>query len=212
MVMPARLAVGFDLDLTLLDSRPGIRKSMHALSAETGVAIDAELVIGRLGPKLEDELAEWFPPDDVPTMCERYRAYYYVHCVDGGTLLLPGARESIDAVRARGGRVLAITAKSEPLSKRCLDEVGVEVDVIVGHVHGDEKRDALIEHAATAFVGDTIADVRAAVDAGVHAVGVATGMHSVDELTAAGATIAMRSLADFPAWLARVSPLDSRPA
>jgi phosphoglycolate phosphatase len=205
------VVIGFDLDMTLLDSRPGIRLSLGALSAETGVPIDADVVIGRLGPKLEDELAHWFPIEDVPAMCARYRAHYYEHCVDGGTFLLPGARASVEAVHARGGRVLAVTAKSEPLSKRCLDEVGLRADVIVGHVHGDEKRDALIEHGATAYVGDTIADVRAAVDAGVHAIGVATGMHDVDELTAAGATIVMRSLEEFPAWLARVEPLGSRP-
>ena len=107
--MPARPVVGFDLDMTLLDSRPGIRLSMQALAAETGVGIDAELVLSRLGPKLDNELAQWFPIDDVPAMCDRYRAHYYNHCVDGGTLLLPGARESVDAVRQRGGRVLAIT-------------------------------------------------------------------------------------------------------
>ena len=83
--------------------------------------------------------------------------------------------------------------------------------MIVGYVHGDEKRDALVEHNATAYVGDTIADVRAAADAGVNAIGVATGMHNANELTAAGATIVMRSLEEFPAWLARVAPRDSQP-
>jgi phosphoglycolate phosphatase len=207
--MASDLVIGFDLDMTLLDSRPGIRKSMQVLAAETGVDIDAELVLSRLGPKIDVELAQWFPSEDVPAMCDRYRAHYYEHCVDGGTLLLPGARESVEAVRARDGRVLAITAKSERLSKRCLDEVGIEVDAIVGYVHGDEKRDALIEHNATGYVGDTIADVRAAVDAGVHAIGVATGMHNVAELRAAGATVVMQSLEEFSAWLARVAPLDS---
>src|SRR5689334_7543536 len=105
--MPDPLVVGFDLDMTLLDSRPGIRLSLNALSTETGVPIDADVVIGRLGPKLEHELAHWFPLEDVPAMCERYRAHYYDLCVDGGTLLLPGARESVEAVHARGARVLA---------------------------------------------------------------------------------------------------------
>jgi phosphoglycolate phosphatase len=209
--MPHAPVVGFDLDMTLLDTRPGIRLSMNALSAETGVPIDADVVIGRLGPKLEDELGNWFPIEDVPAMCTRYRDHYYELCVDGGTLLLPGARESVEAVHALGGVVLAVTAKAELHSKRCLDEVGLHADVIIGHVHGDEKRDALIEHNATAYVGDTIADVRAAVGARVHAIGVATGMHSVEELTAAGATVVMRSLEEFPAWLARVAPLDSHP-
>jgi phosphoglycolate phosphatase len=55
--------VGFDLDMTLVDSRPGIRASFEALSAETGVDIDVDMILSRLGPKLESELARWFPPD-----------------------------------------------------------------------------------------------------------------------------------------------------
>ena len=33
--------VGFDLDMTLIDSRPGIAATYQELSARTGVAIDA---------------------------------------------------------------------------------------------------------------------------------------------------------------------------
>ena len=46
---------------------------------------------------------------------------------------------------------------------------------MVGHVHGDEKRDALVEHAAGIYVGDTITDVKSALDASAIAVGVTTG-------------------------------------
>jgi phosphoglycolate phosphatase len=196
------LTVGFDLDMTLIDSRPGIRKSMDALSAETGVFIDADIVIGRLGPKLEDELAHWFDAGVVAEMAQRYRALYHDFCVDGGTLLLPGARESVDAVRARSGRILAVTAKSEPLAWRCLEEVKIVVDDVVGHVHGDEKRDALVAEDATIYVGDTIADVRAGLDAGIVAVGVATGMHNTEQLAHAGATVVFETLEAFPDWLA----------
>jgi phosphoglycolate phosphatase len=196
------LVVGFDIDMTLVDSRPGIRKSLSALSAQTGVFIDVDLVVGRLGQKLEDELAEWYGRDGVDEIARQYRAFYYDFCVDGGTLAFAGARESVQAVRARNGRVLAITAKTEPLSQRCLEEVGIDVDGIVGHVHGDEKRDALIAERATIYVGDTIADVRAGVDAGILTVGVATGMHNARQLSEAGATVAMESLEEFPAWLA----------
>lgn len=196
------LTVGFDLDMTLVDSRPGIRKSMEALSAETGMFIDPDVVCSRLGPKLERELAHWFPPEDVDAMADRYRALYHEFCVAGGTLAFAGARESVQAVRGRGGRVLAITAKSESASWRCLGEVGIEVDAVVGYVHGDEKRDAIVAHNATIYVGDTIADVRAGVDAGVVAVGVATGMHDATQLAAAGATVVMQTLEEFPGWLA----------
>ena len=195
------LVVGFDLDMTLLDSRPGIRKSLDALSEESGTFIDTELVLCRLGPKLEDELAEWFPAAEVDTMAARYREIYLEHCVNGGTLAFAGARESVDAVRARGGRVIAITAKAERSSWRCLEEVAIAVDAVVGHVHGDEKRDAIVAHDVSIYVGDTIADVRAGVDAGITSVGVTTGMHDAAQLTAAGAHIVFPTLEPFPEWL-----------
>ena len=55
--------VGFDLDMTLIDSRPAILASFAALAEDTGTAIDLAAVDSRLGIKLEDELVFWYPPD-----------------------------------------------------------------------------------------------------------------------------------------------------
>jgi phosphoglycolate phosphatase len=196
------MTVGFDLDMTLVDSRPGIRLSMDALTQETGTRIDVDVVIGRLGPKLEWEMAQWFPADQVAHACKRYRAHYWNYCVGGGTILLPGARAAVDAVRKDGGRVLIVTAKSESLAHRCLKTVGVRADVVVGHVYGDEKRDALLAHDAAIYVGDTVTDVKSALDASATAVGVTTGPDDARALREAGAHVVLDSLEDFPAWLA----------
>ncbi len=199
------LTVGFDLDMTLVDSSPGIRASMNALSEETGVPIDVDVVIARLGPKLEWELAQWFPAEQVDQMSERYRWHYWEYCVGSGTVLLPGARESMDAVRAHDGRAVIVTAKPERLAYRCLETVGLHADAVVGHVHGDEKRDALREHAAGIYVGDTVTDIRSALDASAIAVGVTTGPDDARKLIAAGADVVLDTLDDFPRWLSTVS-------
>jgi phosphoglycolate phosphatase len=199
------LIVGFDLDLTLVDSRPGIRASMTRLARESGVAIDVDVVISRLGPKLEWELAQWFPADRVDAMATRYRELYWDDCTGDGTRLMPGARDAVDAVRARSGRVVIVTAKSAPLALRCLASVGVDADAVIGYVHGDEKRDALIEHGVGVYVGDTIADVRAAIGASALAVAVATGPDDSRSLVAAEADLVLDSLVDFPAWLGTVA-------
>jgi phosphoglycolate phosphatase len=199
------LTVGFDLDMTLVDTRPGIRASMQALADETGVPIDVDLVLTRLGPKLEWEIAQWFPTGEVEQMSERYRAHEWEHCVGDGTLLLPGARAAVDAVRARGGRVLVVTAKSESLALRCIDAVHLESDAVVGHVFGDEKRDALVEHLAGIYVGDTVTDIESAIGASAIAVGVTTGPDNARALLTAGADIVLDSLDEFPAWLATIS-------
>jgi phosphoglycolate phosphatase len=199
------LTVGFDLDMTLVDSRPGIVASMDALSRETGVAIDSGVTIARLGPKLEWELAQWFPADQVEHACERYRAYYWDNCTGDGTLLLAGADAAIEAVRTRGGRVVVVTAKSEPLAHRCLATVGIAVDAVVGHAHGDEKRDAILAYDASVYVGDTVTDVRSACDAAATAVGVTTGPDDAATLLEAGAHIVLDSLEQFPDWLASIT-------
>ena len=51
------LMVGFDFDMTLVDSRPGIAACFRALTERTGVPVDAELAVSRLGPPLRTEIA-----------------------------------------------------------------------------------------------------------------------------------------------------------
>ena len=192
--------VGFDLDMTLVDSRPGIRASFAALIAETGVHIDIETAVGRLGPPLEVELADWVEPDRIADLAQRYRAHYVVLGVPG-TTLLPGAREAVEAVRARGGRSVVVTAKEERSARACLAHVGLPVDVVVGLRYGDGKVAALREHGATIYVGDTVTDVESGRAAGVAAIAVATGPHRAVDLAAAGAAAVFDSLVAFPAWL-----------
>ena len=191
------LVVGFDLDMTLIDSRPGIHATLVALAQERETFIDADLVVTRLGPKLEDELANWLPPDAVDVAADRYRALYAEIGVDG-TSLLPGAADALDAVARAGGRTIVVTAKFEPNAVACLVHVGVTVDRVYGWRHGPEKGVTLTEEAASIYVGDTTSDVAGARAAGALAVGVATGPHGPDELRAAGADVVLASLQEFP--------------
>ena len=75
--------VGFDLDMTLVDSRPGIADVMTRLAAESGADIDVDAVVARLGPPLEQELANRFPADRIPAMAARYRELYADYGVPG---------------------------------------------------------------------------------------------------------------------------------
>lgn len=195
------LTVGFDLDMTLIDSRPGIKAAFLAFSAETGTFIDADLAVSRLGPPLEQEIAHWFPADEVAAMADRYREIYPTHAIRP-TLAMPGARESIDAIRALGGRTMVVTAKYEPNAKLHLTHLGIEPDVIVGGLWAEAKAEALREHGAGVYVGDHTGDVRGAQAANAVSVGVTTGPCDEAELRAAGADVVLTSLTEFPAWLA----------
>jgi len=153
----------------------------------------------RLGIKLEDELAFWFPPEQVAAAAGLYRRHY-VALAERMTTALPGAREALAAVRAAGERVVIITAKHPVSVEPSLRAAGLAADELFTHVHGPEKAAVLRRLNAAAYVGDTPPDMAAAVQAGVRAVGVTTGSFTGEDLAGAGAEVVLGSLADFPAW------------
>ncbi|MEE4488791.1 HAD family hydrolase, partial [Streptomyces sp. BE230] len=99
----------------------------------------------------------WFPAADVAARTDGYREIYPDYAI-GPTLALPGARESIEAIRALGGRTMIVTAKSEPNAKLHLAHLGIEPDVTVGDLWAEAKAQALREHGAGVYVGDHTGD------------------------------------------------------
>ena len=200
MALP--LTVGFDLDMTLIDSRPGIKATYQVLAAETGVHIDADLAISRLGPPLEEELRNWFPAGRLTAVADRYRELYPHHAITPN-MTLPGAGDAIRAVQAAGGRAIVVTAKEERNAKLHLVHLDLRPDAVIGGLWAEAKAEALREHGAAVYVGDHTGDVRGARTAGALSVVVPTGPCDAEELRAAGADFVLAGgLPDFPAWLA----------
>jgi phosphoglycolate phosphatase len=191
--------VGFDLDMTLIDSRPAIMAAFEAMSRDMSASIDLDAVDGRLGIKLEDELAYWFPPEDIAEAAGCYRRHY-VRLAAEKTSALPGAREALAAVRASGERAVIITAKHPISVGPSLRAAGLTADELFTHVHGPEKAEVLRRLMAAVYVGDTPSDITAGVSAGVRAIGVATGSFTAAELRHAGAELVLGTLEAFPAW------------
>ncbi|WP_406463821.1 HAD family hydrolase [Streptomyces sp. NBC_00111] len=194
------LTVGFDLDMTLIDSRPGIKAVYEALAAETGVYIDTDLVVSRLGPPLAEEMSHWFPADAIAAAADRFRAIYPDRAIVP-TTAMPGAREAVEAVQALGGQAMVVTAKYEPNAKLHLTHLGIPADTVIGGLWAEGKAEALLEHGARIYVGDHTGDVRGARAAGALSVGVTTGPCDEEELRAAGADVILPDLTAFPAWL-----------
>ncbi|MER6106232.1 HAD family hydrolase [Streptomyces sp. NPDC001832] len=195
------LTVGFDLDMTLIDTRPGIKAAYLALSSETGTPIDTDLVVSRLGPPVDDELRNWFPAEAVAAHADRYREIYPTHAI-APSPALPGARESIAAIRERGGRAIVVTAKHLPSAELHLAHLGIEPDAVIGGLWAEAKGKALREHGADVYVGDHTGDVRGARTARALSVAVTTGPCDAAELRAAGADVVLSTLTEFPSWLA----------
>jgi phosphoglycolate phosphatase len=196
--------VGFDLDMTLIDSRPAILAAFAELARETATPIDLSAVDRRLGIKLEDEVTFWFPPDQQLTAIAIYRKHY-VGLAERMTKALPGAHQALAAVHAAGQRVVIITAKHPISVEPSMRAAGLAADELVTHVHGPEKAAVLSRINAAAYVGDTPPDMAAAVAAGVAAVGVATGSFDREQLAGAGAEVVLDSLEGFPAWYLSVA-------
>lgn len=191
--------IGFDLDMTLIDSRPGIKAVYEVLAAESGAAIDTELVVSRLGPPVEWELGQWLPEPEVNRWADRYRELYpeiALPLVE----TLPGAHAAIEAANLRGSTIL-ITAKNGPNARLHVDRLGLPIGEVFGQAWREGKADVLREQGATAYVGDHVHDMEAAQLAGVPGIGVATGPSSPDELRDAGAFVVLTSLETFPEWL-----------
>ena len=197
-------AVGFDLDMTLIDSRPGIHAAYRALTAKTGVWVDADLAVTRLGPPLRAELAEWFPPGQVEEAVTTYRALYPGHAISP-TVPTPGAARALAAVREQGLRVVVVTSKLGRLAALHLAHLGLTADELAGDLFAEGKAAALSEHGVQWYVGDHVGDMVAARTAGVPGIGVATGPCSEGELRHAGATYVLSDLTGFPALLRKIT-------
>jgi len=197
------ITVGFDLDMTLIDPRPGMVAAMNALGAESGLPLDGESFAANLGPPLDDILRGFEAPEErIPGLVDRFRALY-PEMVVPITVALPGAAEALRAVRAAGGRTLVVTGKYGPNAQLHVDALGLEVDDLVGELWSTAKADALLAHVAQAYVGDHLGDIRGARAADAIAVAVATGPCTREELAAEGAAVVFESLEEFPDWFAR---------
>jgi phosphoglycolate phosphatase len=193
--------VGFDLDLTLIDSQPAILAAWAEVARETGTDIDLESVTRRLGIKLEDEAAFWFPAGERGAAAASYRRHY-VRLAPQLTTPLPGAAGALAAVRGAGEQAIIITAKHPVSAGPSLIAAGLEADGLYTHVYGPEKAAVLTRVGAAVYVGDAPADMGAATAAGAHAAGVSTGSFSAADLLAAGAGVVLDSLLEFPSWYA----------
>lgn len=195
------LTIGFDLDMTLIDPRPGVVAVVNAIGREAGLSLDGEYFAAHLGPPLGQGLRDIGVPEErIPELVARYRDLY-PELVLGQTAALPGAHAALAAVHRAGGRTLVVTGKYAPHAELHVKALGFEVDVLVGGLWSTKKAVALREHGAVAYVGDHIGDVRGALAASAVPVGVTTGPCGRADLVAAGAEFVFDSIEAFPAWL-----------
>jgi len=195
-----QLVVGFDLDMTLIDTVVGFVATLDALSAELGVTFPTAEMSAKLGPPLELLLEPHLEADQIASAVDRFREIYPDIAVPP-TPALPGVSDALAAVRRHGGRIVLVTGKYTPNAQLHVDHLGLDVDVVEGRVWGVGKGDVLRRHAADVYVGDHVHDVEGARSAGITSVSVLTGGSTREELEEAGTDVLLADLAEFPEWL-----------
>ena len=136
--MSSQLAVGFDLDMTLIDTVPGFAATLRALGEELGVEFPVEELTSKLGPPLEQMLAPHLPADQVDPAGDRFRALYLntPSRRTGAAGRARGARGGARAARPRRDRDRQVPANAQ----RHVDHLGLDVDVLEGWVWGSARR------------------------------------------------------------------------
>ena len=214
-----RLAVVFDLDGTLIDSRRDIAASAnHAL----GVHGLPQLSISEIssfvgdGARLLLSRAARLPNDapELDALLATFLDYYAAHPTDH-TQLLPGAHEALSELSYL--QLALCTNKPRAITDRVLANLRLPAHfsvVLGGGELAKQKPDPLpllyiaeklgLSAAELVMVGDGAQDIACAKAAGAHSVGVEGGMQSRDLLVAANPDVLLSSLSELPAHVARL--------
>ncbi len=222
--------VVYDLDGTLVDAFADIAAAVnYSLGKNFGAApIPTSVVmryVGHGGRHLVQSLLinghavapgsepGEFTESDFDRAFADWRAYYLEHPAD---LARPyeGVVEALQTLHQRGIRQAVLSNKSDDLIKLIVQNLGLEpyLDWVQGEAVGQPKKpDPVVlwqvmerfgaSAGETLMVGDGVADMQVAANAGVAAVGVTYGVSSADEIRNLGARVVLDSLAGLSALI-----------
>ncbi|MFD7921353.1 HAD family hydrolase [Streptomyces sp. NPDC059740] len=213
-------AAVFDLDGTLADTRPALTGLLMKVVAEQGRKVTPRQVAAALGDAPGTAFGRLLGVPDghsaVVAALARYRELYVQEVLRGGSrLLFPGVAAGLAALRARGTEVAVTTSRPSRGAVLLLDAMGIREHVgplicqeMVRRVkpHPEAALRAAAELGVLpqecAYVGDTAADMRMAVTAGMTPLAVTYGAGTFAELAAVAET---RMCATFTDVVAAVS-------
>jgi phosphoglycolate phosphatase len=196
------LIVGFDLDMTLVDSADGITDALLKVFTDHGVELTREDVRNTIGLPLDMVFPMWLPDESYEQLLDEYRDHYGKYGIPK-SVALPGAHDAIAAVHDAGGEVIVISAKKKDFVDRVIEVVQLEVDRTYGYLFAEHKGAVLREERASIYVGDHEGDIRAARAADALAFVVTTGPMTESELVQHNPDVIVPTLVEFRPWLQR---------
>jgi len=194
--------VGFDLDMTLVDSAEGITDALVKVFSDHGVEVSRDDVRNTIGLPLDMVFPMWLPDESYEQLLDEYRAHYGTFGIPK-SVLLPGARDAVDAVHEVGGEVVVVSAKKKDFVDRVIDVVQLPIDRTYGYLFAEHKGEVLRQERARVYVGDHEGDVRAARAADALSFIVTSGPMTREELLEHAPDVIVDSLVDFRPWLSR---------
>lgn len=188
--------VGFDMDGTLLDTSGDLAAAVnHALASTGRTELTVEQIKPMIGGGARHMLAQGMARTggcdeaELDVLHRRLLDYYEAH-MTVLTAPYPGALDALDELAAAGVTVAVVTNKLEGYARTVLDALGVTARFAtliggdtLGPGRGKPAPDPILEMirrcdgevATTAFVGDSVYDVRSAKAAGVPVVACSFG-------------------------------------
>jgi phosphoglycolate phosphatase len=182
----------FDLDGTLIDSKLDLAHAVNATRDKMGLPpLDHEIIYSYVGNGAPVLLRRAIGPEASDQQLQQaldfFLAYYREHMLDY-TVLYPGVRETLEALRAAGTTMAILTNKPVRISKLIVDGLGVGSHF--AHVYGgnsfEQKKphpigiETLLAETATdrskaIMIGDSAVDIQTARNAGIASCGVTYG-------------------------------------
>lgn len=207
----------FDWDGTLMDSTTAIAQALQSACRDLGLPVPSDQAARHvIGLGLSDALriaAPSLQPQDQAPLLERYRVHWRAH--DAATVLFPGVREGLAALREAGFLLAVATGKSRRGLDRALEGTGL-ASLFHGTRCADEgfskPHPGMLEHLIdecgvdrreTLMIGDTTHDLAMASNAGTAALACAYGAHPRPELERHAPLAVLASFVEVRAWIER---------
>ena len=206
----------FDWDGTLMNSEARIVACMQRAAADAGFPVptraSARDIIG-LG--MREAVERLFPSAEakgVERLISAYRGHWLGDQIEAETMF-EGALELVSGLHESGYLLAVATGKSRRGLDKAFEESGLGVyfhasrcaDETFSKPHPQMLQEILTDldtsPSDALVIGDTEYDMQMAGNAGVEAVGVAHGVHSVERLLAQGALRCFDDLYEFSGWL-----------
>ena len=164
--------VGFDLDMTLVDSSQAILLTTQKVLRSFNTEVDEEMIARSVGLPIKESFKEWVGDQYL----QAYESYVDLYQRSGylNSHALPGAQELLGELVGLGTKVVVITAKNRQSAEIQLRHLAIPYSELVGGAFQEGKTEAMLETGCVEYVGDHIEEYRAASKAGIHFIGVTT--------------------------------------